>query len=64
MDQPKHDAESLAMEEQFGIPSLELDFGEEGRLLVNIDGRKAARECNEVAARIERLATRRKGPAR
>jgi hypothetical protein len=53
--EPKHDAESLALEEQFGITSLSLDFGAEGRCVVSFDTRKMQREMASASAKLERF---------
>ena len=59
---PKHDGESLALEEQFGIPMLIRDFGAEGRLVIALDDRKVQRELNATAARLDAFCSRRKAP--
>lgn len=58
IEEPKHDDESLAMEEQFGIPVIERDFGEEGRLIVPVDTRKVERELKATSARLDALGQR------
>lgn len=56
---PKHDAESLALEEQLGTPALDLDFGAEGRLVIRLpDNRAARRAFSEADARLAALAQR------
>lgn len=58
-DKPEHDAESLALEEQFGLPSLSLDFGNEGRVVVRLpDNRAAARAFKGATARLASRPTR------
>jgi hypothetical protein len=58
MERPKHDSESLALEEQFDIPSISLDFPGEGRVVIPVDGRKASRELRECDAKLSAIVAR------
>lgn len=61
MEEPKHDEESLALEEQFGAPALDLNFPGEGRLIIPVDGRKVARQLKELSAQLDALGRPKRG---
>lgn len=62
VDQPKHDAESLAMEEWFGIPTISLSFPD-GRVVIPVDARKFTRACKEASAALREFSDAYKRPS-
>lgn len=58
MEQPEQDAEALALEEQFGIPTISLSFPD-GRVVIPIDARKLTRECKAANAKLHDVVARR-----